>query len=43
MEVVNKVKKMVRKAEYKRQQAAPVLRVHPRAFGIGRQIPLCSV
>jgi NAD+ synthetase len=42
MAVVTKVKKMVRKAEYKRQQAAPVLRVHPRAFGIGRQIPLCS-
>ena len=41
-DVIVKIKRMVSRAEYKRQQSAPVLRVHPRAFGIGRQIPLCS-
>jgi NAD+ synthetase len=39
---IDKVRKMVSRAEYKRQQAAPVIRVHHRAFGIGRQIPLTS-
>ena len=41
-DTINKVRKMVSRAEYKRQQAAPVIRVHHRAFGIGRQIPLTS-
>lgn len=41
-EVVTRVKSMVSRAEYKRQQASPVLRVHTRAFGTGRQIPLCA-
>ena len=40
---IDKVRKMVSRAEYKRQQAAPVIRVHHRAFGIGRQIPLTSL
>jgi NAD+ synthetase len=41
-DTINKVRKMVSRAEYKRQQAAPVIRVHHRAFGLGRQIPLTS-
>ncbi len=28
------------RAEYKRRQAAPVLKVSPRAFGMGRRLPL---
>lgn len=40
---VTKVRKMVSRAEYKRQQAAPVIRVHHRAFGVGRQIPLTAL
>ena len=39
---IDKVRKMVSRAEYKRQQAAPVIRIHHRAFGIGRQIPLTA-
>ena len=31
---------LVSKAEFKRRQAAPILRVRPRAFGSGRQIPI---
>ena len=41
--IVTKVRKMVSRAEYKRQQAAPVIRVHHRAFGVGRQIPLTAL
>lgn len=29
--------------EYKRRQAAPVLKVSPKAFGIGRRIPIAKV
>ncbi|MFI5368912.1 MAG: NAD(+) synthase, partial [Spirochaetia bacterium] len=31
---------MVEKAEYKRRQAPPVLKVSPKAFGTGRRIPI---
>lgn len=31
---------MLEKSEFKRRQAPPVLRVSPRAFGAGRQIPI---
>jgi NAD+ synthetase len=31
---------MLEKSEFKRRQACPVLRVSPRAFGAGRQIPI---
>jgi NAD+ synthase (glutamine-hydrolysing) len=31
---------MVERAEYKRRQAPPVLKVSPRAFGLGRRIPI---
>jgi len=37
--LVRRVVGMVERAEYKRRQAAPVLKVSPRAFGLGRRIP----
>ena len=37
-----KVIGLVNRAEYKRYQAAPVLRVSTKAFGIGRQVPIVA-
>ncbi|MDP2313764.1 MAG: NAD+ synthase [Pseudomonadota bacterium] len=42
-DIVERVVRMVVRSEYKRWQAAPGLRVSPRAFGIGRRIPLAQV
>ncbi|WP_069658904.1 NAD+ synthase [Arcticibacter eurypsychrophilus] len=39
-EMVKKVLKMVNTAEFKRYQTAPILRVSPKAFGMGRRMPL---
>ncbi len=39
-EVVRRVLRLVGRAEYKRRQAPPVLKVSPRAFGTGRRIPI---
>jgi NAD+ synthase (glutamine-hydrolysing) len=39
-ELVRTVVRMVEKAEYKRRQAPPVLKVSPKAFGTGRRIPI---
>jgi NAD+ synthase (glutamine-hydrolysing) len=38
--LVRRVIAMVERAEYKRRQASPVLKVSPRAFGLGRRIPI---
>jgi NAD+ synthase (glutamine-hydrolysing) len=38
--LVNSVLAMVNRNEYKRFQLAPVLRVSPKAFGMGRRMPL---
>jgi NAD+ synthase (glutamine-hydrolysing) len=38
--VVRSIISMVEKAEYKRRQAPPVLKVSPKAFGTGRRIPI---
>ncbi len=38
--VVNDVVNKINFSEYKRRQAAPGLRVSPRAFGVGRRIPV---
>ena len=38
--LVRSVILMVEKAEYKRRQAPPVLKVSPKAFGTGRRIPI---
>jgi NAD+ synthase (glutamine-hydrolysing) len=40
VEMVRAVVKMVERSEYKRQQAAPVLKVTPKAFGMGRRFPI---
>jgi NAD+ synthase (glutamine-hydrolysing) len=40
--VVNDVVNKVTFTEYKRRQAAPGLKVSPRAFGMGRRIPLAQ-
>ena len=41
-EVVNKVIRMVNINEYKRFQAAPILRISSKAFGFGRKMPLVA-
>ena len=41
--VVNDVVNKVTFSEYKRRQAAPGLRVSPRAFGVGRRIPVAQM
>lgn len=38
--LVKRVLKLVNNSEYKRFQSAPVLRVSPKAFGMGRLMPL---
>lgn len=38
--LVNRVLKMVNSNEWKRHQAPPILRVSPKAFGIGRRMPI---
>jgi NAD+ synthase (glutamine-hydrolysing) len=40
--VVSKVIRMVDFSEYKRKQAAPVLKVSARAFGAGRRMPIAQ-
>ncbi len=41
-ELVRRVLTLVERAEYKRQQAAPVLKVTPKAFGLGRRFPIAT-
>jgi len=38
--LVRSVLKLVERSEYKRQQAAPVLKVTPKSFGTGRRFPI---
>lgn len=38
--LVNRVLKLVNSNEWKRYQAPPILRVSPKAFGIGRRMPI---
>ncbi len=40
--VVNRVIRMVNINEYKRFQAAPILRISSKAFGFGRRMPLVA-
>jgi NAD+ synthase (glutamine-hydrolysing) len=40
--LVRKVIGMVDRAEYKRQQAAPGLKISPKAFGSGRRFPIAA-
>lgn len=39
-ELIRKILKLVARSEFKRRQAAPVIKVSPRAFGIGRRLPM---
>nr|MBC7612672.1 NAD+ synthase [Pseudopedobacter sp.] len=38
--LVNRIIKLVNKAEFKRYQTPPTLRVSPKAFGMGRRMPI---
>jgi len=40
IELVRTVLRMVERSEYKRQQAAPVLKVTQKSFGVGRRFPI---
>lgn len=40
--LVRRVLKMVNNAEFKRFQTPPILRVSPKAFGLGRRIPIVA-
>ncbi len=40
--LVSRIIKLVTKAEYKRNQFCPIIRVSRKAFGIGRRIPIVS-
>jgi NAD+ synthase (glutamine-hydrolysing) len=40
--LVRKVAAMVDRSEYKRQQAAPGLKISPKAFGFGRRYPIAA-
>jgi NAD+ synthetase len=42
LEAVRRVIRMVDRAEYKRQQAAPGLKISPKAFGYGRRFPIAA-
>lgn len=41
-ELVLRITKLLHNAEFKRFQAPPILRISPKAFGAGRQMPLVS-
>ena len=41
-QVVDRVIRLLHASEYKRQQAAPGLKVTPRAFGFGRRMPIAA-
>jgi NAD+ synthase (glutamine-hydrolysing) len=40
--LVRRILGMVARNEYKRRQAPPIIRVRPRAFGTGRQMPIAA-
>lgn len=40
--LIDRVRQMVARNEYKRRQAPPIIRVRSRAFGSGRQIPIAA-
>jgi NAD+ synthase (glutamine-hydrolysing) len=39
-ELVDKILKMVNGNEYKRNQFCPIIRISPKAFGVGRRMPI---
>jgi len=42
IEVVRRIVRMVDRVEYKRQQAAPGIKISPKAFGYGRRFPIAA-
>jgi NH3-dependent NAD+ synthetase len=42
IEIVRRIIRMLDHAEYKRQQAAPGIKISPKAFGYGRRIPIAA-
>lgn len=42
LELVKRVIRLVDRAEYKRQQAAPGIKISPKAFGYGRRFPIAA-
>lgn len=40
--LIERIKRMIARAEYKRRQSPPILRVRSRAFGSGRQMPIAA-
>ena len=40
--LVSSVIRMIERTEYKRQQAAPVLKISQKAFGLGRRFPIAA-
>lgn len=41
-QIIARVKRLLDVNEFKRRQAAPILRLRPRAFGSGRQMPIAA-
>jgi len=41
-DAVDQVQRLFRRSEFKRRQAAPVLKVSPRAFGSGWRLPIAA-
>jgi NH3-dependent NAD+ synthetase len=42
IDLVHRVIRMVERSEYKRQQAAPGLKISEKAFGYGRRFPIAA-
>jgi NAD+ synthase/NAD+ synthase (glutamine-hydrolysing) len=42
LKLVRDVIRMIERSEYKRQQAAPGLKITPKAFGLGRRVPIAQ-
>jgi len=42
IKLVKSVVRMVERSEYKRQQAAPGIKISPKAFGYGRRFPIAA-
>ena len=42
IDLVRRVVRLVDRAEYKRQQAAPGIKISPKAFGYGRRFPIAA-
>ena len=42
VKLVREVIRMIERSEYKRQQAAPGLKITPKAFGMGRRFPIAQ-